>query len=980
VVTPAQTSRPILGPGDKLGKHEIVRQIAVGAMAELYLTRTVGSEGFEKLACVKRILPQYIGNPSFVGMFLNEARLAATLHHPNIAQVYDISQDNGEHFFSMEYVHGEDLGRLEAAGRDNGVPISLDCALTIVAGLCAGLHHAHDKASLDGKPLGVVHRDVSPSNVLISYDGAVKLVDFGIARAGGEPSASQIGLKGKASFLSPEQIRGRGPVDRRSDVFSVGTILYELTTGQLPFDDVTEFGILEKIVDRDPERPSALVPGYSPALEAIVMRALQRDPDRRYPTALALQNQLEDFAENHRLRISPLVLARLMSTLFPARLEEWDHARAQGAFFVEEHVVRTLIESGKTADSSPREVPEPLPQFDDTGSAAAPLAGMPSGQQVRLPGMPTARGPSAAVPIPPAMATLSASASSLPRSPSGPMARPRLVSRTTPPPAGEPSSMDRSASRTSPPPSSEMPAVGRSASQTSPPTSSEMAAVGRSASRTSPPPSSEMAAVGRSASRTSPPSSSSEMAAVGRSASRTSPPTSSEMAAVGRSALPSSVQRAQSSSQQLAAQSQSSSQQLAAQSQSPSQQLAAQSLSRQRASSSHPTPGLSQLSTDGVDRRAASSLGEAQALPAGARITPQRQVVPTLQGMPPIGSPFAAPPVPAGGTLVSSATLAGKPPPAVKPVPGPFGSQGLDGNAGRQSGHHLAMAGAGMELQGGVGRLAVPVDSIGIASGGRTLNHHAREDVTERVTAVARTPAARHGSRAPYIVIALVGVVGAAAGIWLALSGSGEPPVAASARKAESAEVAPPVAAAAPAGDRPAEVAPPVAAAPPAGDRSAPSGASAPSVEAAAAPGAKAAPSVEAAAGPAAPGTKATVPSVEAAAAVPGPASPTATAVVDTKGRAGLAGAATPGKPAPAAAKLQRAAKPAAPAGAPATSREIGADGAKKRTAKVVQPDPRAKVVKPKVRPDAKRNVKSQPKEQPWSNDSPFMPEATPKR
>ncbi|HEY0987123.1 MAG TPA: serine/threonine-protein kinase, partial [Kofleriaceae bacterium] len=215
VVTPEPSSRRFLAPGDKLGKYEVIRQIAVGGMAELYLARTVGIEGFEKLVCVKRILPLFADDPNFVNMFLNEARLAATLHHPNVAQIYDIGQEAGDFFFSMEYVHGEDLGRLVATGRENGVPISLDCALTLAAGLCAGLHHAHEKASADGKPLGVVHRDVSPTNVLVSYDGAVKLVDFGIARAIGEPMASGNGMKGKIAYMSPEQCRGKASLDRR---------------------------------------------------------------------------------------------------------------------------------------------------------------------------------------------------------------------------------------------------------------------------------------------------------------------------------------------------------------------------------------------------------------------------------------------------------------------------------------------------------------------------------------------------------------------------------------------------------------------------------------------------------------------------------------------------------------------------------------------------------------------------------------------
>ena len=340
-------------PGDKLGKYELVRQIAIGGMAELYLARTMGIEGFEKLVVVKRILPQFATSQSVVAMFLDEARLAATLHHPNIARVFDLGHDQSDYFFSMEYVHGEDLGRLVASATDSGVPISLDAALTFATGLCAGLHYAHEKLGADRQPLNVVHRDVSPSNVLVSYDGAVKLVDFGLARAGSAPSTSKRGLEGKIAYMSPEQCQGLTTLDRRSDLFSVGAILYELTTGRLPFVGETESGVLNQIVTRDAEPPSTWVPGYPPALEAIVMRALARDPERRYRTALELQGQLEDFAHASRLRISPLVLARLMSGLFPARLEEWAHAKAQGAFFVEQHIVQTLIESGKTSDSGP---------------------------------------------------------------------------------------------------------------------------------------------------------------------------------------------------------------------------------------------------------------------------------------------------------------------------------------------------------------------------------------------------------------------------------------------------------------------------------------------------------------------------------------------------------------------------------------------------------------------------------------------------
>lgn len=352
----------VLQPGDKLGKHDLIRQIAIGGMAELYLARSFGIEGFEKLVVVKRILPQYADNAGFVSMFLNEARLAATLHHPNIAQVYDIGQESGEYFFSMEYVHGVDLGRLIASSNEQGVPISLDVALTLISGLCAGLHHAHEQLSSDGAPLNIVHRDISPSNVLVSYDGGVKLVDFGIARASGRPTTTVSGgLKGKIAYMSPEQCRGTQTLDRRSDLFSVGMLLYELTTGHHPFSSDSEYGLLNRIVNEDVPPPTQAIPGYPPQLETIVMRALQRDPELRFASARDLQGQLEDFAHDNRLRVSPLVLARLMESLFPERREQWDAARTQGAFFVEQHVVRTLTEKSGAIEQPPAHVPAGTP-------------------------------------------------------------------------------------------------------------------------------------------------------------------------------------------------------------------------------------------------------------------------------------------------------------------------------------------------------------------------------------------------------------------------------------------------------------------------------------------------------------------------------------------------------------------------------------------------------------------------------------------
>jgi hypothetical protein len=285
-------------------------------MAELYLARSRGIEGFEKVVVLKRILPQYAQNRDFVTMFLDEARLSATLQHPNIAQVHDIGQWHGSYFFTMEYIHGQDVrGILQAAARRHQ-RIPLAQALTMITGAAAGLHAAHEKRSLDGRPLRIVHRDVSPSNVLVSYDGGVKVVDFGVAKAAQRQTETQAGtLKGKIAYMSPEQCLGK-PLDRRSDIFSLGILLYELTTGRRLFKGDAEFAVMQRIVNEDVTPPSHLVASYPPDLEAIVVKALRRERDERYSTAQDLQLDLESFASAHRLALSQVMLARFMQTLF----------------------------------------------------------------------------------------------------------------------------------------------------------------------------------------------------------------------------------------------------------------------------------------------------------------------------------------------------------------------------------------------------------------------------------------------------------------------------------------------------------------------------------------------------------------------------------------------------------------------------------------------------------------------------------------
>jgi serine/threonine protein kinase len=305
-----------LEPGTVLGKYEIVRQISIGGMAQIYLARVTGIEGFQKRVVLKRVRPEYANNRQYVNMFLDEARLAATLDHPNIAQVYDVGTDHGNYFITMEYVHGEDLRRILAAEHRRGRRVPLDSALPIVTGLCAGLYYAHSRTDATGQPLGIVHRDVSLSNVLVSHDGAVKIVDFGVAKYSAKSSETRVGtLKGKIAYMSPEQCRGE-PLDCRSDIFAIGIVLYELTTGGRLFGGGNEFALLQKIATEQVEPPSKRVADYPAELDRIVLRALARDRKERYQTAREMQRDLELFAQTHGVSTSSIGLADYMQSLF----------------------------------------------------------------------------------------------------------------------------------------------------------------------------------------------------------------------------------------------------------------------------------------------------------------------------------------------------------------------------------------------------------------------------------------------------------------------------------------------------------------------------------------------------------------------------------------------------------------------------------------------------------------------------------------
>ncbi len=265
---------------ERLGKYRLLRRLAVGGMAEVYLAVAEGLSGFEKRVVCKRLLPQHARDPELVTMFLDEARLVARLGHPNIAEVYDVGQAGDDYFFAMEQIDGCDLRELLRAH----ALLPLADAATIVAAVAEGLHHAHEQE--------VVHRDVSPSNVLVGRDGRVKLIDFGVAKWTAQRTETRQGvLKGKCAYMSPEQCRA-GHLDRRSDLFSLGVLLYEVTTGTRPFEGDNDFEVMNAIVAGRFEPPSKRRANYPEELEAIVTEALRPAREERFQTAAKMVTRL----------------------------------------------------------------------------------------------------------------------------------------------------------------------------------------------------------------------------------------------------------------------------------------------------------------------------------------------------------------------------------------------------------------------------------------------------------------------------------------------------------------------------------------------------------------------------------------------------------------------------------------------------------------------------------------------------------------
>jgi serine/threonine-protein kinase len=277
---------------DRLGRYQLITKLAVGGMAEVYLARNGELAGFRTLVVVKKVLPHLASQPEFINMFLDEARIASLLDHPNVVRIVEVGRSNEEFFLAMELVQGKPLSSLIRRGRKREEHLAPKIAAWIVAQAAAGLHHAHELADAEGRSLMLVHRDVSPQNVLVSFEGAVKVIDFGIARALGRLTDTAAGgTKGKVAYMAPEQGTG-DEVGPWTDIFSLGVVLWETLCGQRLFARDNDVATMRAILD-DPVPLPSTVADIPPALEAIVMKALARDPAERFASARAMGEALE---------------------------------------------------------------------------------------------------------------------------------------------------------------------------------------------------------------------------------------------------------------------------------------------------------------------------------------------------------------------------------------------------------------------------------------------------------------------------------------------------------------------------------------------------------------------------------------------------------------------------------------------------------------------------------------------------------------
>lgn len=304
------------------GEYKIIKKIATGGMAEVFLAKRVGMKGFEKLLAIKRILPQFAENEEFIAMFIDEAKLASKLNHRNIVQIYDFGSQQDSYYIALEYIFGKDLRSILKKSKERGERLPLAQCAYIITEAAKGLEYAHTLKDLFGKSLQIIHRDISPQNILISYEGEVTLADFGIAKAASKSTETRAGvLKGKILYMSPEQAWGK-PIDRRSDLYSLGVVLYEMVTNRKIFDADSEFSMLEKVRNAEVEFPPDVFANLPRDFLQIIKRALEKNPESRYQSAHEMRVDLENYLLTTQERLNEKTISDYLKRLFREEIEE----------------------------------------------------------------------------------------------------------------------------------------------------------------------------------------------------------------------------------------------------------------------------------------------------------------------------------------------------------------------------------------------------------------------------------------------------------------------------------------------------------------------------------------------------------------------------------------------------------------------------------------------------------------------------------
>lgn len=306
---------------ERFGRYQLVRRVGAGGMAEVFEARLEAGDGFEKTLALKRILPHLTTDSDLISMFRDEVRLMVRLSHPNIVQTFDFGRIGESYFLAMEFVEGRDLRSILARSVQRGAKIPLPFALHVAAEVLKGLEYAHDRTDPQGRPMGLVHRDATPSNILVSYEGAVKIVDFGIAKTlDSRESQTKLGyVKGKASYLAPEQLASGGPIDARVDIFTIGVVLWEMLVGRKLFAADNELGAIHAILQTPIDAPSKVDPAIPPDIDAAVLKALERDPGHRFQSAGEMAEELALLYRRHGGRAAATHHGRWVKRLFPEK-------------------------------------------------------------------------------------------------------------------------------------------------------------------------------------------------------------------------------------------------------------------------------------------------------------------------------------------------------------------------------------------------------------------------------------------------------------------------------------------------------------------------------------------------------------------------------------------------------------------------------------------------------------------------------------